>query len=224
MKRVIVFTTIFGDSDSLKPAPAGVRAVCFTDKPRPNANGWEIVRHTVTGDPRREAWHVRCVPERWFSDYSRVVWIDASFTLTDLSLLLKHAGDAPVAAIRHHERQSPYQEARRLVRNRQALRNDAEAQIEAYQRAGFEPEHLSIACVIVRDRSKQAKDFGETWDHEIKTWPGDNTQVSLDYSAWVNGFASRALRGSRHHNPYATHDHHDHLRRRQPYRLPSVPA
>jgi len=226
VKGVIVFTSIFGGSDSLKPAPAGVRSVCFTDNPRLRqaSQGWEIVLRQPVDDPRREAWHLRCVPEQVFSAYDRVVWTDASFTLTNLPLLLRHAGTATVAALRHHERQTCYQEARRLVRNGQARKDDAESQIAAYEAAGFQPRHLSIACVIVRDHSPQARAFGETWDREIRRWPGDNTQVSLDYSAWTHGFAITALRGSRHQNPYASHDHGDHMRRRQPYRLPSVTA
>lgn len=226
MKGVVVFTTIFGESDSLKPAPAGAAAcVCFTDRPRAHADakGWTIV-YRQASNPRREAWHLRCVPEQLFASYSRSVWIDASFTLTDLPRLLKHAGDAPVAALRHHERRTCYEEARRLVRNGQARKVDAEAQMAAYQSAGFQPDHLSIACIVVRDRSEQARAFGETWDREIARWPGDNTQVSLDYSAWVHGFSIAALKGTRHQNPYGVHDHHDHKRRRRPYELPGVTA
>lgn len=219
MKGVIVFTTIFGGSDSLKPAPRGAdRCVCFTDRPAryPDARGWELVQHAAA-DPRREAWHMRCVPHELFPSYDRVVWIDASFTLTDLPRLLRDAGAASIAALRHHERDSCYREGRRLVRNRQADPVDIERQLGAYEAAGFAPRHLSISCVLVRDHSEAVRAFNETWAAQIREYPGDNTQVSLDYSAWVNGLTIHALKGTRHHNPYAQHDHFDHRRRRRPY-------
>ena len=222
MTGVIVFTTIFGASDSLKPAPRGAdRCVCFTDRPSryPDPRGWELVQRSVT-DPRREAWHLRCVPHELFPAYDRSVWVDASFTMIDLPRLLRDSGSAPIAALRHHERDTCYREGRRLVRNRQATPEDIERQLGDYERAGFAPRHLSISCVIVRDRSEAVRGFNETWDQQICTYPGDNTQVSLDYSAWVNGLTIHGLKGTRHHNPYAQHDHFDHRRRRRPYQQP----
>lgn len=216
----IVFTTIFGGSDSLKPAPARAdRCVCFTDDDslRSDRKGWELAEWTVPGSPRREAWHLRCVPHKLFEAYDRVVWIDASFTLLDLPRVIRDAGAAPVAALRHHRRSSPYAEAAELVKIGQSTKASVERQVSDYRRAGFNPPHLSISCVIVRDNSAQARAFNETWDAHITNYPGDNTQVSLDYSAWVNGFTIEPLRGTRHDNPYSTHDAQDHKRRRRPY-------
>jgi hypothetical protein len=213
---VIVFTAILGDCDSLKPAPKGAdRCVCFTDNPtaHPDAKGWELVWYPVPKSPRREAWHLRCVP------HQRVVWIDASFTLLDLPRLLRDAGVAPVAAIRHHRRSSPYAEGAELVKVGQATSESIARQLADYRRAGFDPKHLSISCVIVRDRSDAAQRFNETWAAQIAQYPGDNTQVSLDYSAWANGMTIKALSGTRHENPYSTHDAKDHKRRRRPYEL-----
>ena len=219
---VIVFTAILGTSDSLKPAPKGAdRCVCFVDDPDDYSDpkGWELRGHIygVSADPRREAWHVRAIPHAFFSEYDRIVWIDASFTLTDLPRLIRDAGNAPVAAIRHHRRNSCYTEAREIVKIGQAPAAPVERQMAAYRAVKFDPKHLSISCVIVRDRSEQANRFNATWDEQIQRHPGDNTQLSLDYSAWANGFAIAPLRGERHHNPYAEHDHADHKRRRKPY-------
>lgn len=217
---VIVYTAILGASDSLKPAPTGAdRCVCFVDRAEnyADAKGWDLIEHTYAGDRRREAWRLRCLPHELFAAYDRVVWIDASFTLTNLPRLLKDAGAAPIAAIRHHRRTSYMQELNALVLVKQATHAQAEQQINAYDEAGFRPAHLSISCVIVRDRSDETQRFNETWEAQIRRYPGDNTQVSIDYSAWVNGLTIKALSGDRHVNPYATHDTRDHRRRRQPY-------
>lgn len=220
--KVVVFTAILGDCDSLKPAPVGAaRCVCFVTDPAAHADpkGWELIAHPAE-NPRREAWQLRAIPHRLFDDYDRVIWIDASFTLTDLPRLLKDAGAYPVSAIRHHARTSSYQEAKQLVKVGQSDAASVEKQVRYYRSQGYEPKHLSISCVILRDNSGAARKFSETWATEIAMYPGDNTQVSLDYSAWKHGLTIHGLKGTRHDNPYATHDHADHKRRRKPYDKP----
>lgn len=219
MSRVIVFTAILGDCDSLKPAPTGAdRCVCFVTEPSdvPDARGWELMAH-ATANPRRDAWRLRCLPHLLFEDYERVIWIDASFTLTDLPRLLRDAGSKPISALRHHERDTCYHEGLKLVKIKQSNEADVARQLLAYRQAQFNPEHLSISCVLVRDRSEAVNRFNETWAEQIQTYPGDNTQVSLDYSAWKNGLTIHGLMGTRKENPYAIHDHLDHRRRRKPY-------
>lgn len=220
----IVFTTILGGSDSLKQAPAGADlCVCFVDDVSAyrDAKGWELRQVTIEGDPRRQAWKMRCVPHLLFESYQRVVWIDASFTLTDLPRLLRDSRSAQISGLRHHARTSPYVEAQTLAKIGQARPEDLRGQMDGYRRKGFEPTHLSISCILVRDHSKVAQQFNDTWASEITTHLGDNTQLSLDYSAWVHGAEIRALKGTRHDNPYSVHDHADHKRRRKPYWVPA---
>lgn len=216
----IVYTTIFGGSDSLKPAPIGAdRAVCFVDDlfAYPDAQGWELVYEMPDVEPRRNAWHTRCLAHKWFPDATRTVWVDASFHLTNLPRLLRDTGDAPIAALRHHKRRTCYEEAREIVAVGQASAADVDRQMRDYRGDGFNPDHLSISCILVRDRSADVQKFNETWDQQIRAYPGDNTQLSLDYSAWTNGLDIKALKGTRHRNPYAVHDHNDHKQRRRPY-------
>jgi hypothetical protein len=220
----IIFTSILGGCDSLKPAPVGAdRCVCFVDDPAayPDPMGWDLVAHAYTGDPRREAWRLRCVPHELFPAYDRVVWIDASFEVTDLLRLLRDAGSSKVAALRHHKRSTIDAEAAELVRVGQARQSDIDAQLRAYAEAGYRSDTLSISCVIVRDRSEGARRFNQTWAEQIRNFPGDNTQLSLDFSAWANAFRISPLQGSRHDNPYASHDGADHKKRRRPYQVPA---
>lgn len=217
---IVVYTTIFGGSDSLKPAPVGAdRAVCFVDRPSDYAehNGWELLA-LYPDNPRRAAWHLRCVAHELFPDASTTVWIDASFTLTNLPRLLNDAAGHPLSALKHHTRSSAYDEGREVVKVGQALDADVTRQMDAYRRDGFRPSALSISCVLVRTSSPKVIAFNTLWDAEIKSHPGDNTQLSLDYCAWKAGIGVHHLSGVRKDNPYAVHDHADHKRRRKPYR------
>lgn len=223
---IVIYTTIFGGSDSLKPAPAGAdRCVCFVDdiSAYPDAKGWDLQEVRGVTNPRREAWGLRCMAHQAFPN-ATTVWVDASFTVLNLARLLRDADGAAVSALRHHDRRSCYEEGRELVRIGQSNQAGIERQLSHYKRAGFNAPHLSISCVLVRDQSIQAQRFSETWQQQIDRYHDDNTQVSLDYSAWVNGFAIQGLRGTRHENPYATHDHRDHKRRRKPYQTSTEAA
>jgi len=214
-----VFTTIFGRSDSLKPAPAGAdRSVCFVDDPSiyDDTRGWELVTHAAT-NPRREAWHLRCIPHRLFPEADQTVWIDASFTLTDLPRLLRDASGRPLAGLRHQARKTCYEEGREIIRIGQWDAAPVQRQLEQYRREGYRPRALTIACILVRQHTPAVAQFNERWDAEIQAHPSDNTQISLDYCAWKTGIGVHHLRGVRKDNPYSTHDHRDHKNRRKPY-------
>lgn len=222
---IVVYTTIFGGSDSLKRAPSGAsRCVCFVDDPQPYAGetrGWELVQHPAA-DPRREAWHLRCIPHELFPEARKTVWIDASFTVTDLDTLLLDSGGHILSGLRHHARHTCYDEAREVVKVGQADGAAVQAHMDGYRREGFAPSALTISCILVREQTASVKAFNQLWAAEIQKHPGDNTQLSLDYCAWKTGVGVHHLKGVRKDNPYAIHDHSDHKRRRQPYRREAV--
>lgn len=222
---IVVYTAILSACDSLKPAPVGAdRCVCFTDIPALliDPKGWEIVEWKAESwkepDPRREAWRLRCIPHELFSEATRTIWIDASFTLTDLPRLLRESRGYDLCALAHQKRTSCYEEAREIVRVGQGQATDVNDQMQAYRRVGFNPPGLSISCVIVRTNTRKVQVFNVAWDLEIRAHAGDNTQLSLDYCAWQSGLTVHHLTGVRKANPYAQHDHADHKKRRQPYR------
>ena len=229
---VVVYTAILGGCDSLKPAPKGAdRCVCYTDNAYllhcvPGSGdclGWEFIEVSEgggypQGSSRRAAWYLRCVPHDLFPVHDVSVWIDASFTLTNLPKLLKDSAGHELSALRHHGRTTIDQEAAAIVKAGQATEAEVSAQVNAYRREGFGMTPLSVSCILVRQNTPKVKAFNELWDAEIQKYPGDNTQLSLDYCAWKTGLFWHALEGGRLANPYAVHDRADHKRRRKPYR------
>lgn len=226
--KVIVFTAIVGRCDSLKPAPSGAdRAVLFTDRLEmvhqndDESLGWQIA-YVSAANPRRHAWELRCRPHNYLAAFNldegdRSIWIDASYTLTDLPKLIKDASGSDIAALPHQKRKNCYEEGAEIIRIGQAGAADVQRQLDGYRREGFAPESLSVSCIIVRTNAPRVIDFNERWSAEIQKHPGDNTQISLEYCAWKAGLSIKRLTGTRHTNPYAQHDHADHKRQRQPY-------
>lgn len=200
---VVVFTAILGGSDSLKPAPAGARCVCFTDQADQDPQGWELVAWEPTENPRREAWRLRCLPHTLLGPHETSVWVDASFTVTSLPRLLKHSAGHALSGLQHHARASCYEEGAELVRVGQADAADVRTQLDGYRRRGFHHAALTISCVLVRANTAKVHDFNQGWHAEIVRHRGDNTQLSLDYAAWSAGLQVHHLTGVRKDNPYA---------------------
>ncbi len=221
---VLVYTAILGDCDSLKPAPAGAECICFTDRDDLLVrDGWRFVwwwwPNWEIANARREAWRLRAVPHQLFGQsFDAIIWMDASLTITDLPRLLHDSADHEISGLRHHNRTDAYHEARELVNIGQSDADDVDRQMAIYRSHGFPLIPLTISCLLVRQQTAKVRLFNDIWDHEIRFNPGDNTQLSLDYAAWMNDLTVHHLEGSRHQNPYAVHDSADHKRRRKAYR------
>lgn len=217
---IIVYTTIFGWSDNIKAAPSGAsRCVCFVDDPVAYAGqtrGWELIKHPAP-NPRREAWHLRCVPHLLFPSARKTIWIDASFTITDLDKILLDSSGHDLSVLRHPWRHTCYEEGRIIIKIGQAPAEVVNRQLDEYRAQGFKPEELSISCLIVRENNQKVTQFNECWDEEIRRNPGDNTQLSLDYAAWKAGIRTNYLEGQYRDNPYAHYNHKDHKELRRPY-------
>jgi len=217
---LIVYTTIFGQSDHLKKAPSGAsRCVCFVDDPSVyvgRTRGWELIQH-LAPNPRRTAWYLRCIPHLLFPQADKTIWIDASFTLWDLPQLLLDASGHDLAVFQHNSRTSPYTEGQHIVHIRQAGALDVQRQLQQYAAEGFPGDRLSTAGLMVRTTSPRVQAFNERWAAEIAEHPGDNTQLSLDYAAWKVGLHIHHIKGTYKNNPYAHHNYKDHLDGRKPY-------
>jgi hypothetical protein len=214
----VVYTALLGESDTLKPAPAGAdRCICVTDRPRREASalGWATAPWSVTQQgPRRDAWTIRCRPEAVAPEADVTVWIDASFTVLDLPALLRDAGDAALTGMRHPERSSCYEEGEALMALGAVEAVALTDQLNAYHLEGFAPSSLTIAGVLMRRATPTVHAFNALWESEIHRQAGDLPQVTLDYCAWKVGLPIHYLSGTYLSNPYVLYAHKDHRRRK----------
>lgn len=215
---IVLYTTIFADSDVLKPRPAGADlAVCYVDRPVAASLGWTIVELPPPADPRRTAWRMRALSHLTFPDATVVIWADASFAICNLPRLVEDAGVTSLAGLRHPERSSCYEEGAELVALGQSDRRAVEAQLASYRAAHFAPHALTAANILVRRHTPAVVAFNEYWASELQRWPDDNAQLSLDFSAWRADLAVQYLDGTYTANPYMHFDMGDHHARRRPY-------
>lgn len=220
---IVVYTAIFGGSDSLKSAPPEAdRAVCFTDDEScdpPVQKGWEIVVAPRPDKPRRAARILKMRPHELFPDARASIWSDGSVEIRDLRRLLADVGDADIACLAHPDRSSCYDEGKTVVRLKIAHQRKVAMALELYRRDGFAPSALSTTGLFYRRHSPRVAAFNELWREHLDRF-GTNDQVHVDYCAWKAGATIAYLAGHYRENPYAVYDRADHHRRRRPQFLP----
>lgn len=216
----VVYTAVLGGSDTLKQAPMDCadRCYCYTDRPDQDPKGWTLRPWSILENSRWDAWRLRCRPDLLFPTADRTLWLDASFEMLNVAALLNESSDADMAGLRHHERNSCYEEGDELIKIGQSAKGDVVDQLKDYRRSGFRPTVLTTSGILVRQRTKTVAAFNRLWEREIDANAGDNTQLSLDYSAWKVGVDITHLRGTYPDNPYVRYDAEDHHLHRRPYR------
>lgn len=216
---IVLFTAIFGGSDSLKRAPIGPdRCVCYTDDesvPGPSANGWQIVRMLAEQKPRRLARVLKMTPQELFPDAEASVWVDGSIEIRDWQQLMQGALGSEIACLAHPDRSTCYDEGKTVVRLKIAHPWRVNQALDLYREDGFAPTSLSTTGLFYRLNTHRVAAFNELWRSHLAAY-GTNDQVHVDYCAWKVGVPITHLRGHYRDNPYAKYDQRDHHRRRKP--------
>lgn len=211
---IVVYTALFGASDTLKPAPPADQCVCFTDDPSLPARGWDVRVQTPPPHARTAARHLKLRSHELFPDADRVVWADASIEVRDLDRLLEDAGDAELACLAHPDRSTCYEEGATVARLQIAEPPKIEAALAEYRAAGFVPHRLSTTGLLLRRQTPRVAEFNRIWRTHLDEY-GTNDQVHVDFCAWRAGIEIRYLAGHYRDNPYMVYDQRDHHRRRR---------
>lgn len=213
---IVVYTAIFGASDTLKRAPTEAdRCVCYTDDPKVCGAGWTIVLQPPEAHPRRAARRLKMSPDLWFPDATASIWVDGSIAITDWARLMRDTADADIACLPHPDRTTCYDEGYTVVRLQIAHAAKVNAALDLYRADGFAPAALSTTGLFYRRHNERVAAFNRLWRDHLDAY-GTNDQVHVDYCAWKAGAAITHLAGHYRDNPYAKYDQADHHRRRQP--------
>lgn len=213
---IVVYSAIFGGSDSLKHAPTGAdRCVVFTDDATLAGPGWEVVVHPTPERPRRAARVLKMAPIGLFPDAEASIWLDGSIELRDWNALMLDTAGADIACFAHPDRSTCYDEGATVVRLQIAHPAKVNESLRTYRREGFAPTSLSTTGLFYRRHTPRVAGFNQLWRDQLNAY-GTNDQVHVDYCAWKTGVTVTHLRGHYRDNPYAVYDKADHHRRRKP--------
>lgn len=222
MKKVVVYTAIFGKYDALveqKKNP-NVDFICFTDR-NLKSNTWKIVivdPLPMGEDYTRNNRFYKILPHIHFPDYEYSIYIDGNMIIkTDIDFLINKflSHQFSMACFDHNQtvldpRNCIYQEYKAILElgkkkgkykdNITVMNNWID-----FLKSEKYPEHngLLFASVLIRKHHDQnLKKVMEDWWYCVKNY-SKRDQLSFNYVAWKNNFVPNTIPGDiRKRNKY----------------------
>lgn len=220
--RIIVYTAIIGQYDSLKRVPSVNRAnaayQCFTDAVLPKSGGWDLTllrtREKSVDERIRCARFIKTHPHTLLGEHNVSIWIDANLALVvDPLELAGLVEDRPFATFNYPDTYGPrdclYQEAQACCARGKDDPHVIAAQMQRYRKIGYPPHNgLAETSIVVRRNTPLVSQINATWWEEI-SHGSRRDQLSFNYAMWKHGADYRAIPGSRRLSPVSTF--HPHL-------------
>ncbi|MFM6976260.1 MAG: glycosyltransferase domain-containing protein [Sphingobacteriaceae bacterium] len=220
MNKIVIYTAIFGDSETLFPQPTltGVDFICFSDRPHAT-KGWQVrVVHPPFGDDHvRNNRYYKILPHLSLKEYDYSIYIDGNFMIlrSPLKLLNTQMQDCHMLLFDHQQtktdpRNCIYKEEEAIIalyRSKGVLKDDLEtirSQIDFYRSKGY-PENNGLikgGILIRKHMEPDVIQVMERWWYFIENY-SKRDQLSFNYVAWENNFSFKYLPGDiRRGNPW----------------------
>lgn len=187
MPDLLVYTAIFGGRDVVKvPKQEGFDFRYVTeDEAYVSDDAAIITSPPIANDPRRSARFFKTMPQLFFPNYKRWIWIDGNMLLRE-GIGGKELDEirGPLATFRHRERNCAYEEAEICSHFNLDAESIIRPQVEGYEAEGF-PRNWGLAetMVVVRDNTPEIRAFNRAWWAEVNT-KSVRDQISFNYVAW----------------------------------------
>jgi hypothetical protein len=175
--KTIVYTAIFGDKDTLLPAPKfdNCDFVCFTDNDDllNDSKGWEIcIQRLDPSNPRLNARLYKTIPHGFFSTHERSVWLDGNVTLNTHPENVFSTMETPMAVYKH-----PYAET---LKDEEKLCSE-----RGFNKDGIITNHAQTGVIFRKHNDPKVIATMDTWFNEIR-FKSIRDQISFSYSCWKN--------------------------------------
>ena len=218
MKKVVVYTAIFGGYDKLqtpKNISSQVDYICFTDS-NLESDIWEIRKvPAIYSDSTRCARKYKLLPHRYLSDYDVSIWIDGNIVIHgSIDNFITNINEKNIAVYDHMQcfdkRNCIYQEAQAIFYfgNKNGNYKDdptiIQNQIEKYAKEGYPQNNGLISSgILLRKHNKtDVKQSMEYWWNEIK-YGSKRDQLSFNYAAWKTNLNFTYIKGDIRNNEFA---------------------
>jgi hypothetical protein len=204
---LVVFTARIGDTEPVR-APrvvaAGVRYLCFSDRPQDIPPPYQWVRVPATASPRDASRRIKILAEYpVLLAASATLWHDASYQLwRDPRWAERRLLRDDLVALRHR-RACLEDEAVLIARYGYVTAEHAAATVARYRAEGFDGLRVTSGGLLGRRTSPAVRAFNRDWWKESQGVWGGRDQGSLDYCAWKRGLSIGYVQGSIRENRYA---------------------
>ena len=181
MKKIIVYTALFGDIDELSapdPISPGIDYICFTDRTDLESRGWKIVRLDCDeSTPRLMNRKIKFLPHLYLPECEISLYIDSNIAIRgDPLTLLNYLCRADVAVPKHKKRNCVYWEAIACFAAQKISIHDFMRYLKFLRRIRF-PKNLGLTengIILRRTQSGSAQQWGE------QIWLGLSTLLARD--------------------------------------------
>lgn len=202
---ITVYTALFGPYDTIQPPlhpnQPGVEFVLFTDQ-KVNPKGWRV-------EKCRKGKLKPSYESRRYFDQSCLHLPRSDYTIMHggnsvvsglVNDIVKELPDGyDIAAFRHPQRRTVYEEAKACIRLHKDRRNVIDKQMERYRSEGLpESVRLSACILLIRRNTPALKEFETAWWEEVKNG-SCRDQLSFDYVRWKLDFPVWFMEGNPYH-------------------------
>jgi len=190
----IVYTTLFGKSDSLKQPACSLPnwdLICVTNQRNISFGAWRpVFVEAIHRDPRRTARVFKILPWNLFPDAEESLFLDASIKIIGPvdEFVERYCNKADLSCFVHPVRDCAYAEAQACIEKGNDDPNTINWQMHAYRRGGFPPSSGLIASAVLHRRhtSDKVRHLMESWANEVELH-SVRDQLSFNYSSWATG-------------------------------------
>lgn len=207
---MIVYSTIFGRTDSLKEPlnPDGAEFVMFTDNPDLTSVHWDIRVVPKLERPKRECRKLKQCPHTVFPG-ATTLWVDASYQLVMSPREIASRFPYDFCAFPHPRRTRITEEAPAIIKAAKAKEEAIYRQLADYQSQGWDTEEnrqtiLTAGGFLLRRSTPTVEHFNELWNEEVQKHTLRD-QMSLDFCAHRAGLRIFHFPWQVYSNPMARH-------------------
>ncbi len=222
MKKIVVYTTIFGGYDRLLPVPKQTHQadfICITDRPQELVNTdqdseqWKIIQ---VNQPRKDL-HPR-MRAKWYKifpweneeirAYDVIIFIDGSIQISaEFVAFCLESLKSDIAVFSHPERKCIYDEVKASENMIKYQDEQIHEQAEYYRKFHPSGSGLYAAGVIIRKPTERIKALMMSWWHEIIKFSWQD-QLSLPVVCRVHRITPDIIPGNLYDNKYFKLIHH----------------
>lgn len=189
--KIVVYTAIFGDYDTIKEPDyvhEDVDYVCFTDNKNLKSDVFEIrlvdrIYDNVTKNPRM----LKVLSHLFLIDYDYSLWIDGSVKIRGLdfkNLIDGYLENASIALHKHHKRNCIYEEAKACIHHKKDDNNIINKQMKYYKREGYPKKNALVETAqIIRKEDEDVKKLNLYWWSLLDTF-SIRDQLSFSFASW----------------------------------------
>ena len=205
MRKVLVYTAIENEYDSLSPTPYGFNDfhyVCFSNTIRKKyKNGWQIIKNpSAEKSAVLKCRDVKINPHKYLSNYEYSIWVDGSVVLS--AEFLKYILNCIVKKdtiifVKHRVRSCVYEEAEACRRSLKENDDIIERQVKVYLEDGYpEKNGLVETGVMLRKHSEiSIQEVMDLWWSNIKSH-SHRDQLSVNYCLWKKSVDYKLMPGT----------------------------